>query len=188
MEYPSFENKPKKRAILVAVCLVFGAWILYMLWAVRIGTRTVLMPSVPEWTTYTLVGCLIGLIFAGRAIYYRPAGRSLKRVADSFVGGFCLGLGLSLNIYNVCTYLLPGELVHYESAYELNIPGRSFGRAGRCEAGLGFKDLKTERWIELCTTKSELDDRRKKGMNAVWVTAHSNKIGSYILGYEFIYK
>jgi hypothetical protein len=47
----------------------------------------------------------------------------VKRVADSFVGGFCLGLGLSLNIYNVCTYLLPGELVHYESAYELNIPG-----------------------------------------------------------------
>jgi len=188
MEYPSFENKSKKRAILVAACLVFGAWLLYMLWAVRIGTRTVLMPSVPEWTTYTVVGCLVGLVFAGRAIYYRPGGRSSKRVAESFFGGFCLGLVLSLHIYDVCTYLLPGEIVHYESAYELNIPGRSYGRSGRCEAGVRLKDLNTERWIELCTTKSELYDRRKKGMSAVWVTAHSNKIGSYILGYEFIYK
>src|SRR5476651_2000181 len=163
MEYPSFENKSKKRAILVAACLVFGAWLLYMLWAVRIGTRTVLMPSVPEWTTYTVVGCLVGLVFAGRAIYYRPGGRSSKRVAESFFGGFCLGLVLSLHIYDVCTYLLPGEIVHYESAYELNIPGPSFGKSGRCEAGLRIKDLNTDRWIELCTSKSEFYDRKKKG-------------------------
>jgi hypothetical protein len=189
MEYPSFENEPKKKAFWSATCLILVVgWIVYMLWASRIGTRIVLMASIPEWTTYIVVGCLVGLVFTGRAIYYRPDGRDLKRVADSFVGGVCLGLVLSLNCYKVFTYLLPGEIIHYESAYELHIPGPSFGRSGRCEAGLRFKDLNTERWIELCTTELEFNERRKKGMDFVLVTAHSNKIGSYIIGYQFIYK
>lgn len=88
MEYPSFENEPKKKAFWAAPCLILVVgWIVYMLWASRIGTRTVLMASIPEWTTYIVVSCLVGLVFAGRAIYYRPDGRDLKRVADSFVGG-----------------------------------------------------------------------------------------------------
>jgi len=53
---------------------------------------------------------------------------------------------------------------------------------------LRFKDLNTERWIELCTTELDFNERRKKGMDFVLVTAHSNKIGSYIVGYQFIYK
>ena len=188
MEYPSFENKSKKRTLLLVMCLLFGAWIAYTLWAGRIVMRTVLMPSIPEWTTYIVIGCLVGLFFAARATYYRPAVRNPNRVGESFFGGFCLGLILSLHSYDVVTYLLPGDIVQYASPYELVTPGPYVGKFSRCEAGLRIKDLKTERWVALCTTQSEFNDQRKTGMNAVWVTAHSNQIGSYIEAYEFIYK
>ncbi|MGH8356990.1 MAG: hypothetical protein ACRESF_05825, partial [Pseudomonas sp.] len=122
------------------------------------------------------------------ATYYRPAVRNPNRVGESFFGGFCLGLILSLHSYDVVTYLLPGDIVQYASPYELVTPGPYVGKFSRCEAGLRIKDLKTERWVALCTTQSEFNDQRKTGMNAVWVTAHSNKIGSYIKAYEFIYK
>ena len=46
---------------------------------------------------------------------------------------------------------MPGDIVHYESEYEIVYPGPSFSRSGRCEAGLLIKDLYTQRWIQLCT-------------------------------------
>lgn len=188
MKYYSSENKLRKIIVLVVVFLFVGAWIFYMLWASRIAMRTVLMTSTPEWVTYITAGFLIGIVFAGRAIYYRPAGKISKHVVESFFGGFCLGFVCFINIYDVCTYLFPGDIVHYESEYEVTFPGPAVGKFSHCEAGLWIKDLNTEHWIKLCTNKSNLYDQRKQGMNAVWVTAHTNKIGSYIIDYKFIFK
>lgn len=182
------ENRLKKAALLATICSLLGAWILYMLWAARIGMRTVLMASIPEWTTYITAGFVIGLIFAAKAFYARPAQRKPTQAVDPFFGGFCLGLACSINIYAVCVYLLPGDIIHYESAYEITYPGPSAGKFSRCEAGLRIKDINTGRWIELCTNQSDLDKQRQRGMNAVWVTARANKVGSYIIGYQFIFK
>jgi hypothetical protein len=184
----SFGSKFKKAMALMIVLLLLGLCFFYMSKGARIARQTVLMPWIPELGTYIAFASLVGLVFAGRTFYSRPDGKSLKRLAESFFGGFCLSFFLSLNIYQVCVYLLPGDLVQYEAAYELRFPGPSLGRTNRCEAGLGFKDLNTDRWIVLCTDNLELSERRKRGMNALWVTAHSNKLGSYIVRYEFIYK
>lgn len=177
----------KKITVLAITLLTVGTLFFYMLWATRIARQTVLMPWIPEWSTYVAVSVLVGLVFAGRALYQRPTEKALKRVSDAFPSGFCAGFVLSINSCNVGVYLLPGDTVHYESAYETTFPGPAIGKSNRCEAGLWIKDLTTERRIQLCTTKSDLHNQITPGMKAVWVTAHSNKIGSYISDYKFIY-
>lgn len=184
----SFENKKKKYTLLAVAFLIMGLWIFYMLWASRIGMRTVLMKSVPEWMTYITTGSILGVVLAGHATYYRPVGKTPKHILESFFGGFCFGFVCSLHIFDVCTYLLPGDIIHYQSEYEVTFPGPAVGRFSHCEVGLWIKDAHTKRWIQLCTNKSALHNQRKQGMNAVWVTAHTNKIGSYIIEYKFTFK
>ena len=177
----STKKKLKKRAVAAIVFLLAGAWISYLFWAVGISARTILMPEIPELTTYLLIGTLFGVVFAGLTI---RAGKATKSAIESFLGGFCVGLICSINIYDVSVYLLPGEVVSYESEYEVTYRGPS----KYCEAGLWINDPNTHRRIELCTNKKELEERIGRGIYAVWVTAHTNKLGSYIIGYTFFRK
>jgi len=188
MKLSSPEKKSKRIVVKMIVTLLFGAWLSYAFWAVGISARTVLMPEVPEWQTYLLVSATAGLVAAGRTIHRRPDGNIARKVLDSFVGWFCLGLILSVNSYDAAAYLLPGEIIEYESAYEITYPGPSSSRFGHCEAGLWIEDSRTHRKIVLCTNKADLNGRIKQGTNAVWVRARSNKIGSYIVGYTFFHK
>lgn len=178
-----FENKRKKYISLLFILLPFGLWVFYILWSMRISRHVVLMKSIPEWTTYITVGLVVGGVFFACSDPYP------KRTMESFFGGFSIGLVCSLNIYHVCTYLIPGDIVHYESEYEIVYPGPAIGRFGsRCEAGLWIEDLHTQRWVQLCTNKKELYKKRKQGMDAVRVTAKTNRIGSYIIEYQFMFK
>lgn len=178
-------KKLKKVAIAAIVFLLLGAWFFYILWASSISARTILMPEIPEWTTYLVIGALVGIIYSGRAIH---TGKTTRSSIDSFFGGFCLGFACSLNAYDVSTYLLPGETINYESAYEITFPGPAIGKFSHCEAGIWINDSNTHRRVELCINKSDLYEPRNRDMNAVWVTAHTNKIGSYIMSYTFFHK
>ncbi|VVN05256.1 hypothetical protein [Pseudomonas fluorescens] len=177
----STKEKLKKRIIAAIVLLLAGAWLNYIPWAAGISARTILMPQTPELTTYLLVGALFGIVFSGLAI---RAGKTARGAIKSFLGGFCFGLICSLNIYDVSAYLLSGEVVSYESEYEITFPGPS----KRCEAGLWINGPNTQRRIELCTNKKNLNEQIGRGIYAVWVTAHTNKLGSYIIGYTFFRK
>ena len=188
MNLHSPPSTAKKITVCVIAFSVLGALFSYMLWATRLSRQTVLMPWVPEWTIYLAITALVGLIFAGRTLLRRPAERTLKRLGDSFFSGACIGFVLSLNGFSVATYLLPSDTVQYTSGYEIAVPGPSLGRTNRCEAGVWIKDLKTERRIQLCTSTAELHTQLMPGMDAVWVTARTNAIGSYIAEYTFIYK
>ena len=188
MELHSPPSTVKKIAVVAMVLLIFAALFSYLHWASRIAQQTVLMPWIPELATYIAVSVLMGLLFAGTTFYRRPLERSLKRAARSFSSGACVGFVCALNSCSVGTYLLPGDIVQYESDYEIHVPGPSLGRTSRCEAGLWINDLKTDRHFKLCTNNSDLHNQMAPGMNAVWVTAHSNKIGSYLDTYTFIYK
>ncbi len=185
----SFYTKIKKREYIVVIVsiMILGLWFWYMLWASGIGKRTVLMKNIPEWTTYITFGSVIGLFFAGHATYYRPIGKTAKHVLTSFWGGFSLGFVCILHFYDVCAYFLPGEINQYESEYDITFPGPAVGKSGHCEAGLWIKDAHTRRWIQLCTNRTDLYMQRKPGMNRVRVTARSNKLGSYIIDYQFSY-
>jgi len=182
------KNKIKKYGYVITLSTVMGLWFFYILWASRIGRQTVLMASIPEWMTYITAGSIAGLILAARVTYYRPTGKTPIYILESFGVGFTLGFVCSLHIYDVFVYLSPGEIIQYKSEYEVVFPGPAIGKSSRCEAGLWIKDLHTKRWIQLCTNKSALYNQRKQGMDAVWVTAHTNKIGSYIIEYQFIFK
>lgn len=175
----------KKIAGAAIVLLLLGLWLFYITWASRISAHTFLMPEIPELTTYLLFGVLVGAIFAGRTFYSRPAEKVAKHVINSFLTAFCLSFAFSLHAYDVIAYLLPGEIVNYESSYEITFPGPATGKYSRCEAGIRIEDPNTRRKIQLCTTKSDLYGQNKRHMNAVWVTARTNKIGSYIVGYAF---
>ena len=188
MNFHSPPSTTKKITVCVIAFSGLGALFSYMLWATRLSRQTVLMPWIPEWTIYLAISALLGLIFAGRTLFRRPAERTLKRLGDSFFSGACIGFVLSMNSFSVATYLLPSETVQYASGYEIVVPGPSLGRSNRCEAGVWIKDLKTERRIQLCTSAAELHNQLAPGMDAVWVTARTNAIGSYIAEYRFIYK
>lgn len=174
--------------IVVIIFLILALWLCYMGWSTRIATRSILMRDIPEFTTYITVGSALGFICAGRATYFRPVNKTSKHVLEMFCGGFCFGFACSLNFYDVYSYLLPGETIQYQTDYEISFPGPSLGKSGHCEAGLWFKDFHTDRWIQLCTNKTNLAKQRKSGMNNIWVTAHTTNIGTYIIDYEFIYK
>lgn len=187
MEPSSPESKSKRIVLTVVVFLLFGAWLYYVGWASKISARTVLMPEIPEWSTYLLISSITGLTAAIRTFYQRPGRKTAVQALNSFTGWFCLGFILSLNGYATAAYLLPGEIVSYKSSYELRYPGPPRGKFGRCEAGLWIEDQSTNRWIELCTNKMDLDKNIQQGMQFVWVSACTNKIGSYIMKYNFIY-
>lgn len=118
----------------------------------------------------------------------RQSGKAARRVVDSFLGGFCLAFVCSLNIYDVSVYVLPSETIYYESEYQIAFDGPSAGRFSNCEAGIWIKDSNTYRRIKFCTSKSDLNEQIKQGMNAVWITTHTNNIGSYNSSYTFIFK
>ncbi|WP_249486439.1 hypothetical protein [Pseudomonas sp. HS6] len=120
------------------------------------------MREIPEWTTYLLCGAVVGVIFAGRTYYSRPTEKLAKRVTNSFLGGFCLSFFFSLHAYDVGTYLLPSEIVNYESTYEITFPGPAIGKYSRCEAGIWIEDPNTHRRIQLCTTKADLYEKKKQ--------------------------
>lgn len=48
----------------------------YMLWASQLSRRTILLETLPELTIYLTFGIVLGLIFAGRALYSRSAKRN----------------------------------------------------------------------------------------------------------------
>ncbi|MDT3310017.1 hypothetical protein QZR14_01505 [Pseudomonas sp. rhizo66] len=182
------EEKPKTIVVRVIVLLLFGAWITYAFWTVGISARTVLMPGVPEWQTYLLISAIAGLVAAGRKFFGHPDGKTARKVLNAFVGWFCVGIIFSINSYDAAAYLLPGEIIEYESGYEITYPGPSSSRFGHCEAGLWIVDSHTHRKIELCTNKADLNEKLKQGTNAVWVRARASRIGSYIVGYTFFHK
>ncbi|VYT94962.1 hypothetical protein [Metakosakonia massiliensis] len=186
MVYYSFENKARKYIFVLGLFVVLGGGFSYLLWASHIGMRMVLMKSIPDWLTSITVGCIFGLIPAGRVAWFRPVGKTSGYIFQVFFGGFCLGLVLSLNIYDVWSYLSPGKIVHYDSEYEITFPGPAVARFSHCEAGLWIKDAPTRNWIQLCTNKKALASGRKPGMNAVRVTARTNHLGSYIVDYQFV--
>ena len=182
----SFENKKKTYLAIALVFFVLGLWIFYMLCASRIGMRTVLMTSVPVWLTCITAGSVLGLCIAGRVTWSRPSGKKPKYIIECFFGGLSLGIVTLLNVYDVCVYLLPGQIIHYQSEYEIKFPGPAVGKYSHCEAGLWIKDIHTQRWLELCTNSQELYLQRKPGMNRVQVTARTNRFGSYIMEYQFV--
>ncbi|WP_162286518.1 hypothetical protein [Pantoea stewartii] len=183
-----FENKYKKWFILSVFFIIFGGWCWYMPWASGISRNTILKKSVPEWETYISFGALIGVFSLVYAFYSPNFNKKLKDLSSAFFGGFCLGFVSILNCYDVCVYLFPDKIIGYESQYEVVFPGPSRGKYGHCEAGIWLKDQNTTRWIQLCTNREYLHSHRKQGMTGVWVSARVNKIGSYIVQYEFIYK
>ncbi|MDD0967794.1 MULTISPECIES: hypothetical protein [Pseudomonas] len=146
------------------------------------------MPEIPELATYLLISSVTGLVAVVRTRFKRSGGKTVKQTLNCFAGWFCVGFVFSLNIYAAAIYTLPGEVISYESAYEITYPGPPIGKMGHCEAGLWIKDAGTHRRIALCTNKAKLDEDIKQGMTAVWVNAHTNKLGSYIMSYTFIYK
>ncbi|UNK63215.1 hypothetical protein [Buttiauxella ferragutiae] len=158
-----------------------------MLWASSISHNTILQKSVPEWATYISFGVLIGCFSFIHAFYLRTFNKTIKYLCNEFFGGFCLEFVLSLNCYDVYVYIFPDKIIGYESAYEVVFPRPSRGKHGHCEAGIWLKDQNTTRWIQLCTNKEFLRSHRKQGMTGVWVSARVNKIGTYIVKYEFIY-
>ncbi|MEA9390075.1 hypothetical protein SJI19_05840 [Acerihabitans sp. TG2] len=184
--YIYFKRKIKNTILVIVIFCAMALWFWYMLWASKIGRNTILMKSIPEFMSYITFGCIIGLVFAGCVTYQRPENKTPAHILETFLGGFCIGFVCILHCYDVCTYLLPGEIIRYESDYELTFPGPAIGKSSRCEAGLWIKDAHTTRWIQLCTNKSTLFKKQQYGMDAVWITARSNRLGSYIVDYQFI--
>ncbi|MCL2893132.1 hypothetical protein [Brenneria tiliae] len=174
--------------LLVTVLAIMSPIFWYMLWASHLSHNTILIETFPEFTIYITTGAILGLIFAGRATYFRPVNKTPKYILEMFLGGFALGFVSILNIFDVYIYLFPDKVINYTSEYEVVFPGPYRGKYGRCEAGIWIKDAYTDRWKQLCTSKEALFKKRKQGMNEVWVTVRVNELGSYIVDYKFTYK
>lgn len=173
-------KKHRRKVILYSA---FSLWGIYILWAFGVATRTVLMESIPVWETHIVTGLVVGLVFACRM---KSRVDSRMEVVSFFIEGAIIGSMSVLFIYAVYVYLVPSDIVHYKSEYEVTTPGPVYKNRFRCEKGLNIKDVYTRKWFKFCKGESELDNEIKHGMNAVWVTARINKFGTYIIDYKFI--
>lgn len=178
----------KNFVVLAAVMTILGLIMWYMLWASALSQSSVLIKTIPEYSLYLAFAAILGLIAAGWSAYSAQRPIAIKPLLNTFASGCCLGFIAILNSFSVYVYLFPEKVISYVSEYEVVFPGPARGKYGHCEAGLWIKDVNTAQWIKLCTNKNALYNHRKQGMDAVWVTARINKLGSYILNYEFIYK
>ncbi|MEQ6967058.1 hypothetical protein [Pectobacterium polaris] len=160
----------------------------YMLWASQLSRRTILIESLPDFTIYLTFGIVLGLIFAGRALYSRSVKKKLKHMLEMFLYGFVLGFLSIVNIFDVYVYLFPDDVINYTSDYEIVFPGPSTGKSSRCEAGLWIRDVHTGQLKQLCTNREALFKKRRQGMDALWITARVNELGTYIVDYRFTYK
>ncbi|WP_279205916.1 hypothetical protein [Obesumbacterium proteus] len=182
----------KKDYKLITFITFFILFIFYVSWASRISSNTIIIKSYSEVKLSLIV---IGIMATAAAISavkltYAPRIRNdCIFILCMFIAGGLVGLALSLNALDAYVYLFPDKTIYYTSEYDVSIPGPYRGRY-RCEAGVRLKDIHTSRWIELCTSKEELKigNKRQQGMDAVWVTARVNRVGSYIVNYQFIFK
>lgn len=178
-----------KKFVVTAVFMSFFIAIMwYMLWATSISHYTVLVKDFPELRIYLGFGFSMGLILTLGSLRHLPSTKKLKYLGERFLGYSAVFTVLVLNSADVYVYLFPDKTIGYLSEYDVEFPGPARGKSGHCEAGLWIKDTNTDRWKELCTSKAALLVERRQGMDAVWVTARVNKLGSYIVNYEFVYK
>ncbi|MXP49809.1 hypothetical protein FD733_11630 [Pantoea sp. Eser] len=164
------KEKFKRYLFLSVILTISVAWLWYLMWSNGVGRHVILMSNIPEWTAYITVASIFGLIFLGRAVYFRPVGESSIYVLKAFCGGFYIGFVSILNCYSVYVYVAPGKTIQYESEYEVTFPGPSIGKYSHCKAGLWIKDAYTKRWIQLCTNRKNLHNERKQGMSKMLVT------------------
>ncbi|PLR40901.1 hypothetical protein CYR55_06195 [Chimaeribacter californicus] len=183
-----FLSKEKLFVYLITTILI--TFMMYLSWAIKISRSTILFSSFPQLTWILTISALGGLPFAWRACCRRPIGETPKYIFQTYFSGFSLFLLLSLNAFEVYVYLFPDKIISYVTDYDVTFPGPPRGRSGRCKAGLLIKDLHTSRWIELCSSKEALkiSDKRKQGMDGMWITTKVNELGTYIVKYEFTYK
>nr|WP_248700004.1 hypothetical protein [Pectobacterium carotovorum] len=111
----------------------------YMLWASQLSRRTILLETLPELTIYLTFGIVLGLIFAGRALYSRSAKKKLKHMLEMFLGGFVLGFLSIVNIFDVYVYLFPDDVISYTSDYKIVFPGPSTGKVVVVKPVYGLK-------------------------------------------------
>lgn len=182
----------KKDYSLTIFITSFILFIIYTSWASIISENTILMESMHE---IKLMFIVMGIFATGAAIaatrlVYPCCSRvGFIFILTMFIFGGTIGLGLSSNALDAYVYLFPDKTIYYASQYDVLIPGPYRGKY-RCKAGIRLKDIHTSRWVYLCASKEELEigNKRKPGMDAVWVTARVNSVGSYIVNYQFIFK
>ncbi|SCM51478.1 hypothetical protein [Hafnia alvei] len=182
----------KKDYEIIILITFFILFIFYISWASRISNNTILIKSDSEAKLSLIVIGIMATAATIGAARLTSAPRTRNDcifISSMFIAGGLVGLTLSLNAFDAYVYLFPDKTIYYISEYDVSIPGPYRGRY-RCEAGLRLKDIHTSRWIELCTSKEELKigNKRQQGMDAVWVTARVNHVGSYIVDYQFIFK
>lgn len=182
----------KKDCKLIISIIFFILFIFYISWASRISNNTILIKSGAEVKLSFIVIGMMATTAGISAVRLTAVPRTRNDcifILSMFIAGGLIGLTLSLNALDAYVYLFPDKTIYYTSEYDVSIPGPYRGRY-RCEAGVRLKDIHTSRWIELCTSKEELEieNKRQQGMDAVWVTARVNRVGSYIVNYQFIFK
>ncbi|AWH89694.1 hypothetical protein [Limnobaculum parvum] len=168
-------------AVVISSLLLAVNW--YLLWSASISNRTVLIPEFPFFTITLIVSAIFGIIF----LLCKQFKRTIKERLVIFLFGTCISLVVCSNLFDVYVYLFPEKTISYITEYKVSYLGPRRGKFGRCEAGLRIKEQYTGRWIEFCSSKEALKpgEQRKQGMNGVFVVAKVNKLGAYIVQYEF---
>lgn len=185
--YSFDKSKLRQYGVIGLSWVLLGLWIVYGGWASGVSHDTVLMDFVPEFTIYLIVSATVGALLAGLIIWKKPENRSLQKAFGLFGGGFGLTFALVVNSLDIYIYQFPDKVIGYETEYDVVFPGPSRGKHGHCEAGLRFREQHTGKMIELCTSPEAIRSQRKQGMTGIWVTARVNRLGSYIVRYEFVY-
>ncbi len=175
-----------KGFLVIALLLAYFA---LMFFSLRFRFSVFLYDWVPQWTIALSVGAIGGLWCAWKLLpQLRRENKPFWDILKPFFGGLCLfGLpGLMYHEYIV--WFFPEKTVRYITDYDVVFPGPSRGKSSRCEAGLQIKDKTLGRWITLCSSKQQLRQQRKQGMDGIYVVERVNRYGIRLISTEFTWK
>lgn len=168
---------------------LFFSYLALMFFSFRFRFSVFLYNWVPQWTTALTVGAIGGLWCTWKSIpRLRIENKPHSDMMEPFLGGMCFFGMLGLMYYDYVVWFFPEKTVSYITDYNITVPGPSRGKSGQCEAGLKIKDQTLGYWITLCSSKKELQQRRKPGMDGIYVVEQINHYGIRLISNEFTNK
>ncbi|WES90669.1 hypothetical protein [Dickeya fangzhongdai] len=164
----------------------------YLLWSSNIADHTILVSGLPKQGIALTVAAITGISITFAVSIFNPAKRMFEKIKQwifYFMLSAAFGYASAINVFEVHVYLYPEKVIDYITDYKVSFPGPTNGKH-RCEAGIWIKEQHTGRWLELCSSKEQLKlgEKRRQGMNGMYVVAQVNRYGSYIQHYEFAFK
>ncbi|NUF27684.1 hypothetical protein [Gilliamella sp. ESL0254] len=176
------EDKRKKLILKTIIFILFGFFMLHVLFFIKISQRIIVSLPIPDILISLVFAVFIAFIFSFRRklLINKPIRKRVTQYCNRFYGITCLCFIIILPLFDYYVYFFPKETNTYLTYYEITTPGPRIGRFSNCNKGIKIHDQYTSDIFFLCFNDKKHSDYNIQAL----VTVQSNSIGSYLVNYN----